>query len=221
MNKKDSCALAIFFMLLVLAILPFRTALGPEAVRADAEAGARAAAPNKPAASEALAPDQADSAYNDDVRKSWTIETQPEEQGQSFLNRLSWKDYQLGDDYVLRTGVIYGKWIAAMQFVKNGKLVLTEYTPPSEYIVAIDPVTGRPADTFKTIDANHDHVMEMAFLHEKLDDPKYHMYTVYQLQKSGPKLVWKSAGKLGDWVRGEAETANVKWEFDSNSVLKH
>ncbi len=157
-----------------------------------------------------------DSAHDDDVVKSWAVNQPPRNVDRSFLDRLEWKDYPIGSDYVLRMGKIYGKWVAAMQFVQNGKLVMTEYTPPSEYITVLDPATGRPSGSVKGVDANHDNVLEMAFLHEKLDDRNYHLYTVYALTKNGPKLLWKSAGALGDWLRGNNRPAPVQWNGDTN-----
>lgn len=161
-----------------------------------------------------------DSAYDDDIVKSWPERKEPNEFDKQFLNRLHWKDYKVGNAYVLRTGIIYGRWIAAIQFIQNGKLVMTEYTPPSEYITVLDPSTGCAAETIKGVDANHDSVLEMAFLHEKLTDENYHLYTVYALNKDGPKLLWKSAGRLGDWLRETNEPAAVTWTGKTKSLTK-
>ncbi len=142
--------------------------------------------------------DDADSANSGKTSKSWTVEN-PEYWNDGFLNSLKWVDHKAGD-YTLSTGIIYGKWIAAMKWLRNGKVVLVEYTPPYEYVLPINTVTGEPVKHFDAFDANHDGVLEMAFLHEKLDDKKYHLYTVYALEKSLPRLIWKSGGTLGDWV---------------------
>lgn len=142
--------------------------------------------------------DELDSANSAETSKSWTVE-HPQYWNDGFLNSLKWVNYKAGN-YTLSTGIIYGKWVAAMKWIRNGKVVLVEYTPPYEYVVAVNPVTGQSAKQFEAVDANHDGVLEMAFLHEKLDDKKYHMYTVYALERNLPKLVWKSGGTLGDWV---------------------
>lgn len=139
-----------------------------------------------------------DSANSDETSKSWTVE-HPQYWNDGFLKSLEWVNYKAGN-YTLSTGIIYGKWIAAMKWMKNGKVVLIEYTPPYEYVVAVNPVTGKSTKRFEAIDANRDGVLEMAFLHEKLDDKKYHMYTVYALEQNMPRLIWKSGGTLGDWV---------------------
>src|SRR5688572_7983493 len=72
------------------------------------------------------APVQAPSADNAnlDPPKSWVRDTPPTPQDQQFLNILQWKPQSIGAGYTLRTGIIYDKWIAAMQFVKDGKTVL-------------------------------------------------------------------------------------------------
>lgn len=150
-----------------------------------------------------------DSAYHEDTIKSWTKSESPGKLDQSFLNRLSWKDYNVGGGYVIRTGIIFDTWIAAMQWKKNGELLLTEYTPPSEYITLIDPLTSQPT---KEVHASKiDNVPVMAFSHEKLNDHNYHMYSVYALRKNGPELVYKSAGKLGDWRQALKRPATETW----------
>ena len=140
-----------------------------------------------------------ESANNDPV-KSWTRESAPGSCDKQFLSSLVWENHKVGD-YILRTGIIYSKWIAATQFLHDGKIVLTEYTPPSEYVTVIDPVTGVECHGTLARDVNNDGVLEIAFLHRKLYDPQYHMYTVYGLRKDGPKLLWKSGGRLGDWLQ--------------------
>jgi hypothetical protein len=139
-----------------------------------------------------------DSAVNDPP-KSWARETQPTAIDKQFLNSLTWRSQPIGSGYNLRTGIIFDKWIAAMQFTKNGKTVLTEYTPPQEYVTIIDPISGEPCADVLARDVNDDGVLEIAFLHRKLYDANYHMYTVYALTPKSPKLLWKSAGKLGNW----------------------
>lgn len=140
-----------------------------------------------------------DSSTDASTTKSWTI-TEHQAYDTKFLNALEWTDYPVGD-YVLRTGLIYGKWVAATQFVFNGSIVLTEITPPYEYVTVVDPRTGAPSRQICAVDANNDGVLEIAFLHEKLNDKKYHMYTVYALEKERPKLLWKAGGRLGDWLQ--------------------
>lgn len=161
----------------------------------------------------ALAPkiNQADSANEDGVVKSWTVESLSDHD-KRFLDSLSWQDHPVSDEYVLRSGKIYDRWVAATQLMRNGKLVLTEITPGQEYITVVDPRTGRPAEKPLAVDANNDQILEMAFLHEKLNDPKYHMYTVYALTERGPELIWKSGGELGDWLRGNHKAAPVQWD---------
>lgn len=152
-----------------------------------------------------------DSANSDDVVKSWTANSTPSDVDRSFLDSLEWVDHPVGGNYILRTGKIYGKWIAATQLTLNGKLMMTEYTPGAEYITVVDPRTGAPAEKPMAVDANDDKILEIAFLHEKLKDSKYHMYTIYQLQDSGPQLIWKSGGEMGDWLRGNHKPAPVQW----------
>lgn len=153
-----------------------------------------------------------DSANRADTVKSWTSQSPPGGCDKSFLNRLEWENHRVGA-YVLRTGKIYGRWVAAMQWMKNGRLVLTEYTPPCEYVTALDPASGKPLNDFVARDVNNDGVLEMAFLHEKLTDPNYHMYTVYGLAKAGPpKLLWKSGGKFGDWLHQVERPAGEVWQ---------
>lgn len=154
---------------------------------------------------------QADSANEDGVVKSWTVESLSEHD-KRFLDSLSWQDHPVSEEYVLRSGKIYDRWVAATQLMRNGKLVLTEITPGQEYITVVDPRTGRPAEKPLALDANNDQILEMAFLHEKLNDPKYHMYTVYALTERGPELIWKSGGELGDWLRGNHKAAPVQWD---------
>lgn len=153
---------------------------------------------------------QQDSANEDDVIKSWTKDNL-DEGDERFLKSLSWQDHPIGDEYVLRTGKIYDKWVAATQLMRGGELVLTEITPGQEFITVVDPRTGKPAEKPLAVDANNDRILEIAFLHEKLNDSKYHMYTVYALNNDGPKLIWKSGGELGDWLRGNHKEAPVQW----------
>lgn len=154
-----------------------------------------------------------DSANKADTVKSWTSSLPPGKNDNSFLNVLDWKDHKVGS-YVLRTGKIYGRWVAAMQWMQNKQLVMTEYTPPYEYVTVIDPVTGKKLsnDRIVATDSNKDGVLEIAFLHEKLNDPNYHMYTVYALPKEAPpKLLWKSGGKFGDWRNQVEHPATEIW----------
>jgi hypothetical protein len=137
---------------------------------------------------------------NFDPPKSWVRDTPPTPQDQQFLNILQWKPQSIGAGYTLKTGIIYDKWIAAMQFVKDGKTVLTEYTPPQEYIVVVDAATGERCTNNWARDVNHDGLLEIAFMHCKLHDANYHMYTIYALDKKAPKLLWKSGGQIGDWL---------------------
>jgi hypothetical protein len=162
---------------------------------------------------------EGDSAHEPGVSKSWTREgPTPEWWNEKFLNSLDWTDHQVGH-YVLRTGVIYDKWVAAMQFVKDGQVLLTEYTPPGEYITVVDPIEGKPVKGVFAIDANEDDVMEIAFEHEKLNDPRYHLFTVYALEKDAPRLLWKSAGRLGDWVHhADGKPAGIRLEFQAAAV---
>ncbi len=77
---------------------------------------------------------------------------------------------------------------------------MTEYTPPAEYVTVVNPKTARDESEPVAVDANNDGILEIVFLHRKLNDPRYHMYTVYALNKDAPTLIWKSGGKLGDWL---------------------
>lgn len=141
-----------------------------------------------------------DTANLADTIKSWTSEYPPDGCNKGFLDSLDWKEYRLQNGFTLRTGKIFKRWIAATQFYHKGKLVLTEYTPPLEYMTVLDPENGEANPKVKARDANHDGVPEIAFLHEKLDDRKYHMYTVFALRPDGvPTLLWKSGGHFGDW----------------------
>lgn len=159
-----------------------------------------------------------DSSTDASVTKSWTI-TEHQAHDKNFLDSLEWIDYPVGE-YVLRTGLIYNKWVAATQFVLNGRTVLTEITPPSEYVTIVDPRTGAPAKDVYALDANDDGVLEIAFLHEKLNDKKYHMYTVYALEKDRPKLLWKAGGRLGDWLQsGKPQNSErVRLHLDSDTT---
>jgi hypothetical protein len=152
-----------------------------------------------------------DSANDADTVKSWTSENPPTEQDRNFLKSLNWKDHKAGS-YVIKTGIIFDKWIAAMQFTVNGKAVLTEYTPPSEYLIFVDPKTGTKSSKLLAADVNEDGALEVAFLHEKLNDPNYHMYSVYSLNESAPKLVWKSGGKFGDWLTQAHRHGGTLWK---------
>lgn len=152
-----------------------------------------------------------DSANKADTVKSWTSHLPPSSMDKGFLNSLEWKNHKVGG-YVLRMGKIYGRWIAAMQWLKNGRVVLTEYTPPMEYVTVVDPKTGQKLDTVSAADVDHDGKQEIAFIHEKLNDSNYHMYTVYSLMKSGPpKLIWKSGGKFGDWINQVSRPGGELW----------
>lgn len=147
-----------------------------------------------------------DSANSNTTSKSWTIhEIGPQER--QFLQTLKWQEHKIGN-YVLRTGLIFDKWIAAMQFSKNGKVLLTEITPPYEYVKMVDPLTSLVKDRPLAEDADKDGNLEIAFLHEKLNDARYHMYTVYRLNKDCPQLIWKSGGDLGDWIGGNSTVKN-------------
>lgn len=159
---------------------------------------------------------QDDSANSGITTKSWTSADSPEDVDKGFLNRLKWQDHSIGGDYVLRTGKIFDKWVAATQFVVRGKVVLTEYTPPAEYVDAVDLINGRPSADFAAVDANRDGVLEIAFLHRKLNDPKYHMYTIYALEKDAPKLLWKSGGSLGDWLHHSDAPNSERWKAGVN-----
>ncbi|PZM85882.1 MAG: hypothetical protein DKT66_00305 [Candidatus Melainabacteria bacterium] len=149
-----------------------------------------------------------DSANTGSTSKSWTIQTVTA-QDKPFLNSLKWKESKIGK-YSLRTGWIFDKWIAATQFAKDGKVVLTEITPPYEYVKLVDPLTGVPKEAPVVIDADKDGKLEIAFLHEKLNDADYHMYTVYRLDDDCPHLIWKSGGELGDWVNGLVASKSAK-----------
>lgn len=149
-----------------------------------------------------------DSANTGSTSKSWTIQ-QVTERDKPFLNSLKWKESKVGK-YALRTGWIFDKWIAATQFSKGGKVVLTEITPPYEYVKLVDPLTALPKEQPVAIDADKDGKLEIAFLHEKLDDTDYHMYTVYRLDDDCPHLIWKSGGELGDWVNGLVASKSAK-----------
>ncbi|MBY0550726.1 MAG: hypothetical protein K2W95_25835 [Candidatus Obscuribacterales bacterium] len=153
---------------------------------------------------------QHDSANEEGVIKSWT-KSYLDEDDERFLNSLSWQEIPVGDQYVLRMGKIYNKWVAATQLKRGGEIVLTEITPGHEYITVVDPLTGKAAEKPLAVDVNNDRILELAFLHEKLNDPKYHMYTVYALKKDGPQLIWKSGGELGDWLRANHKEAPVQW----------
>lgn len=142
-----------------------------------------------------------DSANLADTIKSWTSDYPPDGDNKRFLDSLDWKEYKLQNGFTLRMGKIFKRWIAATQFYHNKKLVLTEYTPPLEYVTVLDPGTGKAISRIESKDANHDGIPEIAFLHEKLDDRKYHMYTVFALEADGvPTLLWKSGGQFGDWL---------------------
>lgn len=153
-----------------------------------------------------------DSANSAETVKSWTSISTPSGYDKNFLDSLEWKDYEIGSDYILRTGIIYGKWIAAMQFKRKGEIVLTEYTPPSEYVTVLDSATGKPLSKIQAGDANHDGILEIAFLHEKLNDRNYHMYTVYALTDKEPKLLWKSGGKFGNWLQEVQTSSGEIWK---------
>ncbi|MCC6978888.1 MAG: hypothetical protein IT343_11245 [Candidatus Melainabacteria bacterium] len=145
-----------------------------------------------------------DSANHGSTSKSWTVsEIGPQEK--SFLQSLKWQEHKVGN-YVLRTGLIFDKWIAAMQFVKNGNVVLTEITPPYEYVKMVDPLSAVIKNSPVALDGNKDGVLDVAFLHEKLNDAHYHMYTVYRLNSDCPQLIWKAGGKLGDWINGSSSS---------------
>lgn len=153
----------------------------------------------------------ADSANNPKTVKSWAITWPPDSEERRFLDSLHWESHSAGD-YILRTGIIYGTWVAAMELVRSGEVVLTEITPPYEYVTIVDPVSGHPLAKTSPIafDANHDGILKIAFLHQKLDDANFHMYSVYALEKSAPKLIWKSGGQLGDWLRKASDTGRLK-----------
>jgi hypothetical protein len=142
---------------------------------------------------------KADENANDDPIKSWVRDGEPNRpMDKEFYSRLKWKPRAVGP-YTLRLGYIFDKWVAALQFVKpDGTVVMTEITPPQEYITIVDAETGSRRGGAR--DVNGDKVLEIAFLHRKLYDPNYHMYTVYALTPDKPKLLWKSGGKLGDWL---------------------
>ncbi len=159
-----------------------------------------------------------DSANNGSTSKSWTVRDIGNYE-KPFLNSLKWKECKVGK-YVLRTGVIFDKWIAAMQFVKNGKLVLTEITPPYEYVRIVDPLTALQQAKPTALDADKDGNLEIAFLHEKLNDADYHMYTVYRLNDDYPHLIWKSGGELGDWISGSVATRSAKIKLRTESETK-
>lgn len=149
-----------------------------------------------------------DSANTGSTSKSWTVSNVGEYE-KPFLDSLKWKENRVGN-YVLRTGWIFDKWIAATQFTRGGKHTLTEITPPYEYVLMVDPVTGLKKKEPVALDADHDGKLEIAFLHEKLNDPNYHMYTIYRLDDDSPHLIWKSGGELGDWVNGLASSKSAK-----------
>lgn len=149
-----------------------------------------------------------ESANTGSTSKSWTVQD-VSERDKPFLNSLKWKESKIGA-YVLRTGLIFDKWIAATQFTKGGKDVLTEITPPYEYVIVVDALTGMQTKEPVASDADGDGKLEIAFLHEKLNDPNYHMYTVYRLDRDRPHLIWKSGGELGDWVHGLAANKSGK-----------
>lgn len=159
-----------------------------------------------------------DSANNGSTSKSWTVRDIGNYE-KPFLNSLKWQECKVGK-YVLRTGLIFDKWIAAMQFVKNGKTVLTEITPPYEYVRIVDPLTALQQTKPIALDADKDGNLEIAFLHEKLNDADYHMYTVYRLNDDYPHLIWKSGGELGDWVNGSVATKSAKIKLRTESETK-
>lgn len=159
-----------------------------------------------------------DSANNGSTSKSWTVRDIGNYE-KPFLNSLKWQECKVGK-YVLRTGLIFDKWIAAMQFVKNGKIVLTEITPPYEYVRIVDPLTALQQTKPIALDADKDGNLEIAFLHEKLNDADYHMYTVYRLNDDYPHLIWKSGGELGDWVNGSVATKSAKIKLRTESETK-
>ncbi|MCC7530582.1 MAG: hypothetical protein IT342_18810 [Candidatus Melainabacteria bacterium] len=159
-----------------------------------------------------------DSANNGSTSKSWTVRDIGNYE-KPFLNSLKWQECKVGK-YVLRTGLIFDKWIAAMQFVKNGKLVLTEITPPYEYVRIVDPLTALLQAKPIALDADKDGNLEIAFLHEKLNDADYHMYTVYRLNDDYPHLIWKSGGELGDWINGSVATRSAKIKLRSGAETK-
>jgi len=159
-----------------------------------------------------------DSANNGSTSKSWTVRDIGNYE-KPFLNSLKWQECKVGK-YVLRTGLIFDKWIAAMQFVKNGKIVLTEITPPYEYVRIVDPLTALQQTKPIALDADKDGNLEIAFLHEKLNDADYHMYTVYRLNDDYPHLIWKSGGELGDWVNGSVATKSARIKLRTESETK-
>ena len=159
-----------------------------------------------------------DSANNGSTSKSWTVRDIGQYE-KPFLNSLKWHECKIGK-YVLRTGLIFDKWIAALQFVKNGKLVLTEITPPYEYVRNVDPLTALHQAKPLALDADKDGNLEIAFLHEKLNDADYHMYTVYRLNDDYPHLIWKSGGELGDWINGSVASNSAKIKLRTESETK-
>lgn len=199
---------------LALTAGPSLILIAAKDVRAAETAGNGASTPSavpQNASSAAKDGNKDDSANRGDTVKSWTSQNPPSSMDKGFLNRLDWSDHKVGA-YVLRTGKIYGQWVAAMQWLKNGRVVLTEYTPPMEYVTVVDPKTGQKLSSVKASDVNQDGNLEIAFIHEKLNDANYHMYTVYSLLKSGaPKLVWKSGGKFGDWTNQVSRPAGQMW----------
>jgi len=156
-----------------------------------------------------------DSANSGNTSKSWTLRSIGENESK-FLQSLKWKEHKIGN-YVLRTGLIFDKWIAAMQFVKDGKVELTEITPPYEYVKLVDPLTALTLEQPLALDADRDGNLEVAFLHEKLNDAHYHMYTVYRLNKDYPHLIWKAGGNLGDWAHGSKQVKNAKWQLKTGA----
>ena len=193
-------------MLVAAAIAIFAASLCPTLATAKDDAFAKSVMDmakerevtlSKPWASPAI-----DSANNSSSSKSWTVR-EVGQQESAFLQSLKWQEHKVGS-YILRTGLIFDKWIAAMQFAKNGKVVLTEITPPYEYVKMVDPLTALVKDRPVSADADKDGNLEIAFLHEKLNDARYHMYTVYRLNGDSPQLIWKSGGNLGDWIAGSS-----------------
>jgi hypothetical protein len=134
-----------------------------------------------------------DSVQTETADVAWTDGNEPTGRDKEFLDSLDWHQYPVGD-YAIRTGIIRTKYIAALQFVHEGNLDLTEYTPPMEYIEFVDPLTGqRSSTTIKPMDLNNDGVDEIILLNRKLNDPEYSLFSVYSLNPVGPKLIWSGA----------------------------
>jgi hypothetical protein len=194
-NERSAFLRAVDFAMRKIAVPITLFIFCSLAASSDEPISHRTASSATPAADQSLQ----DTSIQEDTIKSWTTEEPPTNYDKQFMNSLKWEEHPLVNGYTMRTGIIRDRWIAAVQFVRNKQVVLTEYTPGAEYITVIDPLSGQPLHPIVAAETNHDGIPKIALLHCKLTDSNYHMYAIYALNEEKPKLLWKSGGKLGDW----------------------